>query len=283
MAVAGDGGAPRRGADAGRGAGRARRRPRRSTRRWDGRDRWTRFEYAGARVVRAVVDPRGKIAIDIEPGEQRVDRADRPRPPRGHQVGGALDVLAPEPAGAPHGGGLMLGALRDGFRALGRNWGLVLLVLAREPRPGPRPRPAAGGAARGRPGPHRRLELDDVRVRLRLVERVVGGAGGPLEHLPARHLRDRLRLQEPRPAPPGRAPRRACSREAGREERQRLERGRPSPPPRPADPGRGRALPARPGLPDRRPPGGPPRAAGGLDRPRARSTARASTSAGSSA
>jgi hypothetical protein len=35
---------------------------------WDGRDRWTRFEYTGARVVRAVVDPGGKIALDIEPG-----------------------------------------------------------------------------------------------------------------------------------------------------------------------------------------------------------------------
>jgi hypothetical protein len=35
--------------------------------RWDGRDRWRRFEYSGARVVRAVVDPDGKIAIDVVP------------------------------------------------------------------------------------------------------------------------------------------------------------------------------------------------------------------------
>jgi hypothetical protein len=34
---------------------------------WDGRDRWTRLEYSGARVVRAVVDPRGKIALDVQP------------------------------------------------------------------------------------------------------------------------------------------------------------------------------------------------------------------------
>jgi hypothetical protein len=37
--------------------------------RWDGRDRWTRFKYPGpAKVVRAVVDPQGKIAIDVDPG-----------------------------------------------------------------------------------------------------------------------------------------------------------------------------------------------------------------------
>jgi hypothetical protein len=35
--------------------------------RWDGRDRWTRFEYRGSRVVRATVDPDGKIAIDVSP------------------------------------------------------------------------------------------------------------------------------------------------------------------------------------------------------------------------
>jgi len=33
---------------------------------WDGRDRWTRFRYTGARVVRAVVDPEVKIAIDVD-------------------------------------------------------------------------------------------------------------------------------------------------------------------------------------------------------------------------
>ncbi len=35
---------------------------------WDGRDRWTRFRYAGpAKVVRAVVDPDRKIALDVNP------------------------------------------------------------------------------------------------------------------------------------------------------------------------------------------------------------------------
>jgi hypothetical protein len=34
---------------------------------WDGRDRWRRFEYEGQEVVRAVVDPQGKIALDIDP------------------------------------------------------------------------------------------------------------------------------------------------------------------------------------------------------------------------
>jgi len=37
------------------------------TERWDGRDRWVRFRYEGARVVRAVVDPGRKIAIDVDP------------------------------------------------------------------------------------------------------------------------------------------------------------------------------------------------------------------------
>ena len=35
--------------------------------RWDGRERWTRFEYTGAKVVRAVVDPEAKIALDVDP------------------------------------------------------------------------------------------------------------------------------------------------------------------------------------------------------------------------
>jgi hypothetical protein len=34
---------------------------------WDGVGRWKRFEYTGARVVRATVDPEGKIAIDVVP------------------------------------------------------------------------------------------------------------------------------------------------------------------------------------------------------------------------
>ncbi len=36
--------------------------------RWDGRDRWTRFEYTGAKVVRAAVDPLRKIALDVDHG-----------------------------------------------------------------------------------------------------------------------------------------------------------------------------------------------------------------------
>jgi hypothetical protein len=35
--------------------------------RWDGRDRWKRFRYRGAKVVRAIVDPAHKIAIDVSP------------------------------------------------------------------------------------------------------------------------------------------------------------------------------------------------------------------------
>jgi hypothetical protein len=41
-----------------------------STRRetWDGRERWTRFRYAGSpQVRRAVVDPEGKLALDANP------------------------------------------------------------------------------------------------------------------------------------------------------------------------------------------------------------------------
>jgi hypothetical protein len=34
---------------------------------WDGRDRWTRLRYPGARVTRAVVDPEGRIALDVNP------------------------------------------------------------------------------------------------------------------------------------------------------------------------------------------------------------------------
>jgi hypothetical protein len=37
------------------------------TEKWDGRDRWARFRYEGAKVVRAVVDPGRKIAIDVDP------------------------------------------------------------------------------------------------------------------------------------------------------------------------------------------------------------------------
>jgi hypothetical protein len=37
-----------------------------ATERWDGRERWRRFEYPGAKVVRAVVDPKRRIAIDVD-------------------------------------------------------------------------------------------------------------------------------------------------------------------------------------------------------------------------
>jgi len=35
--------------------------------RWNGRDRWYRFRYEGAKVVRATIDPDHKIAIDVDP------------------------------------------------------------------------------------------------------------------------------------------------------------------------------------------------------------------------
>jgi len=35
--------------------------------RWNGHDRWYRFRYEGAKVVRAMVDPGRKIAIDVDP------------------------------------------------------------------------------------------------------------------------------------------------------------------------------------------------------------------------
>jgi hypothetical protein len=36
---------------------------------WDGRDRWKLFRYPrGAKVVRAVVDPEKRIALDVNPG-----------------------------------------------------------------------------------------------------------------------------------------------------------------------------------------------------------------------
>jgi hypothetical protein len=39
---------------------------RRATERWDGRDRWKRFEYPGTRIVRALVDPQRKLALDVD-------------------------------------------------------------------------------------------------------------------------------------------------------------------------------------------------------------------------
>jgi peptidase M1-like protein len=48
------------------------------TERWDGRDRWKRFRYQGAEVVRAVVDPGHKIAIDVRPSNNEWIADERP-------------------------------------------------------------------------------------------------------------------------------------------------------------------------------------------------------------
>ncbi len=45
--------------------------------RWNGRERWYRFSYTGAEVVRAVVDPGHKIAIDVEPSNNEWLKDDR--------------------------------------------------------------------------------------------------------------------------------------------------------------------------------------------------------------
>ena len=35
---------------------------------WDGKDRWVRFRYPGGpKVVHAVVDPEGRLALDVNP------------------------------------------------------------------------------------------------------------------------------------------------------------------------------------------------------------------------
>ena len=46
--------------------------------RWNGRDRWYRFRYEGAKVVRAVVDPGRKIAIDVDPSNNEWIADERP-------------------------------------------------------------------------------------------------------------------------------------------------------------------------------------------------------------
>ena len=46
--------------------------------RWNGRDRWYRFRYEGAKVVRAVVDPGRKIAIDVDPANNEWIDDERP-------------------------------------------------------------------------------------------------------------------------------------------------------------------------------------------------------------
>jgi hypothetical protein len=45
---------------------------------WDGRDRWARFRYEGAKVLRAVVDPGRKIAIDVLPSNNEWISDERP-------------------------------------------------------------------------------------------------------------------------------------------------------------------------------------------------------------
>jgi len=45
---------------------------------WNGRDRWYRLSYEGAKVVRAVVDPGRKIAIDVEPANNEWLDDERP-------------------------------------------------------------------------------------------------------------------------------------------------------------------------------------------------------------
>jgi hypothetical protein len=48
------------------------------TERWDGRDRWARFPYEGAKVVRAMVDPARRIAIDVNPSNNEWIADERP-------------------------------------------------------------------------------------------------------------------------------------------------------------------------------------------------------------
>src|SRR6185436_2675943 len=63
-----------------------------------------------------------------EPGQQLMGEGHRAGPEGGHQVERAVDVLAAEPARDAH-GGAVIAALRQGFAAVARNWGLVLLLL----------------------------------------------------------------------------------------------------------------------------------------------------------
>jgi hypothetical protein len=48
------------------------------TERWDGRDRWARYRYEGAKVVRAMVDPGRRIAIDVSPSNNEYLADERP-------------------------------------------------------------------------------------------------------------------------------------------------------------------------------------------------------------
>ena len=49
-----------------------------TTENWDGRERWARFRYEGAKVVHAVVDPGRKIAIDVDPSNNEWISDERP-------------------------------------------------------------------------------------------------------------------------------------------------------------------------------------------------------------
>jgi hypothetical protein len=46
--------------------------------RWNGRDRWYRFQYQGAKVVRAMVDPGRKLVIDVDPANNEWISDERP-------------------------------------------------------------------------------------------------------------------------------------------------------------------------------------------------------------
>ncbi len=95
----------RRGAPAGGAAGRLRRRA-------DGHRAMERPRPLGALPVRGDEGrprdggPRPQDRDRRRPLEQRVDRGREARPPGRHEVGGAVPLLAPEPAGAAHRGGV---------------------------------------------------------------------------------------------------------------------------------------------------------------------------------
>ena len=73
--------------------------------RWDGQARWKRFEYP-AKVVRAVVDPRHTLAIDVDPVNNEWIAPEGPAATRLDEVGRALPALAAGAARAEHGAGV---------------------------------------------------------------------------------------------------------------------------------------------------------------------------------
>ena len=161
--VRGDRAAPGRGAAAGRGAGRVRGRPRRVARRWDGQYRWARFRYPGrAKVVARRRRPRAARSRSTStprttPGWTRTGVARR----AAREVGGALAVLAPEPARAAHGARAEPRCRRARATACARcarSWGLACAPARREPRPRARcwPCRSRGALERGPRAPGRR-------------------------------------------------------------------------------------------------------------------------------